>query len=74
MPKTNFQQQSKRSSLAVDENPIRELKLLRRQLNRLAIRVTTLEHTTAQQAETIGWFIFCLNFIGLFLKIKYLKN
>jgi hypothetical protein len=38
------------------------------QIATYANRVTTLEHKTAQQAETIGWFIFLFEFYWTFFE------
>jgi len=43
------------SSLAVDEDPLRELKNTRRQLKRLTARVMDLERTDAKRESFIGW-------------------
>ena len=37
------------NSIAVDENPLRELKIMRRQLARLATRMTVLEEANARR-------------------------
>uniref|UniRef100_A0A1I7YGY7 Mitochondrial fission factor n=1 Tax=Steinernema glaseri TaxID=37863 RepID=A0A1I7YGY7_9BILA len=62
-------------SLAIDENPLRELKLMRRQLGRLSTRVYQLEDENERRKNReYGFFVSVLLAVGAFVGTLVFKK